>query len=451
MSAHIDVNPAIDATVGRTVPPAILGLGLGGMAIGVAAVAYGFAVAGAAWTWGAILVGLVYTLAIAQGGMTFSNILTVTWGQWGRPFKRASETMFFVMPIAFVVLLVFLAFGMGIYVWMPDTIIPGGPFPLAPHSPEAIASKPWWLTHGFVALRMIGGFGWLMLLDFLYVRASLGPDLLLARNRLGDKAPSWWGFFIGGETDVARAVQRGQAMQSRIAPVMIISMAAVMTLMQMDLLMSLAPSWSSNLFPAWQTVSGFWIALAAVTAFTLVNQEWLGLDRYVRPNHTLDAGKLMLTCCMFWGYTTFAQILPIWYTNMPEETDFLLVRLMLPQWSWLAQTVAICCFLAPFTIMLSRGLKKMRWPLVGLCVLTLTGLFLERSLLVLPQVHLGDTFPTASFLVVNVGVWLGCLGLVLTVTSQFMARVPAIVVSDPDMQPHPWDVHVTSLDATTHH
>ncbi|MBA2321439.1 MAG: hypothetical protein H0V89_09810 [Deltaproteobacteria bacterium] len=449
-AAHIDVNPAIDASVGRTVPPAVLGAGVALMLLGVVSVGIGFAIAGPAWTWGAILVGLVYTLAIAQGGIIFSVIQTATWGRWGRPFKRVAETLFFVMPIAYVALLVFLVGGLGIYVWNPDTIIPGGPVSLLPHSPEAVASKPIWLAEGFVIARMAIGFLWILIINFVYVRASLAPDLLMARQRLGNRAPGWWGTFIGSETDLNRAIARSQRTQELLAPVIVVSFAAVFTLLAMDLLMSLAPIWYSNMFPAWQTVSGFWLSLAVLTALTLILRDWLGLKQYVRPNHTHDIGKLMLAGCMFWAYTTFAQILPIWYTNMPEETDFLLVRMFLPQWSWLSQLVAITCFVAPFTILLSRGIKKMRWPLVGLCALIMTGIFLERSLMVLPQVHLGDDFPTTWFLLVNVGVWLGCLGLVLTVVSQFLARVPAIVVSDPHLQAHPWDVHVASLDATHH-
>ena len=149
---------------------------------------------------------------------------------------------------------------------------------------------------------------------------------------------------------------------------------------------------------------------------------------------------------MFWAYTTYAQLLPIWYTDMPEETDFLLVRMYLPQWSWLAKTVAICCFVGPFTILLSRGIKKMRYPFAGICTLIMFGIFMERSLLVMPSVYFGDTFPTVDFLIVNVGMLAGFLGLMVQVVGRVMAQLPMLVISDPYLGEHPWDQHVHSLD-----
>jgi hypothetical protein len=181
----------------------------------------------------------------------------------------------------------------------------------------------------------------------------------------------------------------------------------------------------------------------------MIARDWLAIGRFLRPNVTHDLGKLMLAGAMFWAYTGFAQLLPIWYTDMPEETDFLLVRLYLPEWSWLAQTVAICCFLAPFTILLSRGIKKMRWPFAGICALVCVGIFLERSLLVLPSVHFGDPrTPLVAFVVLGTG--LGFVGLFVQVVGRVLASVPPVVVSDPHLETHPWDIHAHSLDHAHH-
>jgi hypothetical protein len=456
MSAMPDVNPVIDGMADRQVPPIVNGVGALLMVVGLGAFGYGLAVAGAAATWGAFLVGLFWALGVCQGAIMLSVIMTGTWGRWGRPLKRISESFFFVLPLLYLLLIVFLIGGLGIYKWHPTPFPPIEHIDLEPHSPAAWRSKPIWLTPGFFMARQLGGLALLMALDFFYIRASLGPDMLQAKLRLGAKAPAWWNNFIGGHTDLAKAVDAGQARQSTLFAPLGMVYALVWSFLAFDLIMSLEPWWYTNMFGGWIFVSSVWTGYCAIGIVAMVGRDWLGLGEFIKPAVTHDLGKLMLAACMFWAYTLFAQLLPIWYANMPEETQFFLVRLggeggALTAWRWMAQTVAVLCFLAPFTILLSRGVKKMRWPFVAVCSLILFGIFMERSLLVMPQVYPDATteFPTVHFLILHVGVWLGFIGLIVTVVSNVLARIPPLVVSDPHLGPHPWDQHVHSLDA--HH
>ncbi len=451
MSSMPDVNRVIDGIAGRTLPSTLNLASIAAIVFGVAAFAFGlFGLGdGGAWAWGAYLVALVYVLALGQGGIMFSVLLTGTWGRWGRSLKRIGEVLGLFLPIVWLLLLVFVLFGLKIYVWNPATIIPGGPVALAPHSPEAIASKELWLQPGFFIVRQLLALGLLVVLDLVYVRASLRPDLIMAKQHLGAKAPAWWDRIIGGSTDLEATLRASLKTQSRMAPILGAVYALVMSFVAFDLIMSLSPWWYSNMFGGWTFVSAFWVALATIGFVAMVTKDWLAIDEFVTPTVTLDLGKLMLAGCMFWAYTAYAQLLPIWYTDLPEETDYLLVRMYLPQWAWLSQTVAVTCFVAPFTILLSRGVKKMRWPFAAICLLVMMGIFLERTLLVMPSIHFGDTFPVMNFAVVSVGVWVGFLGLMTQVCGRLLASLPPLVVSDPYLETHPWDVHVHSLDA--HH
>ncbi len=452
MSAHgPDVTPVIDSIKTRQLPPTVNALSLAGIAWGVLAFGYGYFVADRAWTLGAYLVALIYVMSIAQGGVMFAVIQTGTWARWGRPLKRIGEALGVFLPVAWLGLLGFFALGgLKIYVWNPDTIVASGPVSLHPHSPEAIASKEFWLQPGFFALRQLVGTGLLFGLGLVYIRASLKPDLIQAKARLGSDAPAWWDRIIGGETNLEAAVEQGQNTQSLLFPFLGWAYALVFSLVAFDLIMSLSPWWYANMFGGWTFVSAVWLGFATMAVVSMVGRDWLGLTGIVRPATTHDHGKLMLAMTMFWAYTAYAQLLPIWYTDMPEETDFLLVRLMLPQWKWLAQTVGALCFVAPFTILLSRGIKKMRYPFAGIGALIMVGIFLERSLLVYPSIYLGDTFPWANFLVISLGMLAGALGIMTQVVGRFLATAPTVVVSDPYLQPHPWDVHVHSLDAPHH-
>lgn len=448
-SSEPDMNPVIDGVVGRSLPAAANAASLAMIGLGVAAFGTGlFAMGdGGVVAWGAFLVGVLYTLAISQGGVLFSVIQTATWGRWGRPLKRVAESFGFFLPVAWLLLVVFLIFGLKIYSWNPHTAVEGGPVALEPHSPTVYAAKPFWLSPNFFRLRLALGVGFLILLDFAYLRAAMRPDLHAAIARLGAKAPSWWTSFVGAPTgDLKAAVEASQNTQTRLFGFIAVTYALVMSMVAFDTLMSLSPWWASNMFGAWVFVSSYWMSVAMLGAVTMLGRDWLGLKNIVKPKHTHDLGKIMLAGTMFWAYTTFAQLLPIWYTDMPEETDYLLVRLFLPEWTWLSQLVAVTCFVAPFTILLSRGVKKMRWPFLGICSLILVGLFFERTLLVQPSIFHGDPRFHPVFWFTCIGTWLGFLGLWIQVVGRALASIPPVVVTDPHFEDHPWDVHVHALD-----
>ncbi|MEN0062491.1 MAG: hypothetical protein AAGA48_10095 [Myxococcota bacterium] len=441
-----NLNPVIDGLIGRKLPNSVHYGSLAAMAVGVVAFFAGVVVLGKpAYTWGAYLVGLVYTLAIAQGGVIFAILMTGTTGRWGRPVKRIGEAFGFFLPVGWLLLAVFLVFGIYVYSWHPETIIEGGQVDLAPHSAEAAASKEYWLAPGFFTARQLAFLGILIVLDGLYIYQSLRPDLVMARQRLGNKAPAIWETFTRGSGDLATTVRESLRGQALLTPFIGLAYALVFSFVGFDLIMSLSPWWFSNMFGGFIFMSSFWLALAALGAVAVAARDWLRLGPFVTSNVTHDIGKLMLAGCMFWAYTTYAQLLPIWYTDMPEETEFLLVRMRHPDWEWLAMMVGVTCFLAPFTILVSRGIKKMRWPFFGICLLVMVGLFLERSLLVLPSVYFESALATDTILI-SIGVWVGFMGLFIQVVGQVLCRIPPLVISDPYLEPHPWDVHVHSLD-----
>lgn len=451
MSAHEkNVAAALSAIKTRTLPPLVNGLALGGIAWGVAALGYGLTAGDKGWTLGALLVALVYTFSIAQGAMMLSVILTGTQARWGRGLKRIAESYGLYLPFAWVLISLFLVFGVDLYPWHPHTIT-GDPVSLAPHSPEAPHSKELWLSPTSFVVRNILVLGFMVLVDLWFLRASLKPDLIAARKELGNAGPAWWGWIVGNETDVAKAVADGEKTMGGMVPLMGFSYALVMSNVAFDLIMSLDPWWFSNMFGGWTFMSALWGGLALIAVTTMLSLDWLSLRSFVKPNTTHDLGRFMLAGTMFWGYTLYAQILPIWYADMPEETGFLMVRLMLPQWIPLSKVVAILCFIAPFTILLSRGIKKMRWPFAGIAGIILMGLFLERSLLVMPSVWLEPTVPWGSFLFINLGLLAGAVGLMVSVVARVLSTIPAVPVTDPLLETHPWDVHVHSLDAHAHH
>jgi hypothetical protein len=372
------------------------------------------------------LVNLVYFFGLSFGGLAFATAQTVTLARWGRPLKRIAESFIVVSPFLWLLLAFFLfTGGLELYEWKthPETL----------HGHKAV-----WLTEGFFVVRVLGGTGLLSLLGFLYLRNSLRPDLGAASKELEGNHPAWWGRLIQGYGTVEEETASCQKRMMTMSPIYLIMYATILSFVSFDLVMSLAPHWYSNMFGAWFFASCFWLAMTWTGLLSLRCRGWLGLDDLLTPAVYHDLGKLVFGFSMVWAYMFFAQLLPIWYGNMTEETGFLLIRMSSEPWTYMTRVVGAMCFLIPFITLLSRGIKKMPFGFFVVLCIVATGVWLERYLVAVPSVWMEQSIPLGP---VEIGISLGFVGLFLYVFARFISQVPPVPVTDPYMQPHPDDVH----------
>jgi hypothetical protein len=288
-----------------------------------------------------------------------------------------------------------------------------------------------------------------MVLALAMVRMSLRSDIAMAREHLKDKAPKGWPWNRFTNLGSAKVEsEKSFKNQLKIAPVICISYAVIYTMIAVDVSMSLAPHWYANMFPAWLFMSSIWSGLVYIALFSLIGREWLGVRELLPSNIYHDLGKLTFAFCMFWGYTTFAQYLPIWYGNMTEEIGFILIRTAMHPWDRVAQAVFLLCFLAPWTILLSRGLKKIPSAYISVACVIAVGIWLERYLVNMPSIWMEDTLPLGF---IEIGMAAGMLGAFILVVTSVLARVPGATISDDFMQPDPDHVHIVPKSQRGHH
>lgn len=414
-------------TTPREVPGVVKTLGFAGIGIGVLAFAGGLAT-DAQRTWGVVLTCIVYFVGLSFGGPMFSVIQTITLGRWGRPLKRVAESFGSFIPFAvgawFLYLMGVLGGFIQVYPWLHEE--------MPPH--KAIYFQPAFFVGRQLVLMTI-----LSLLAFAFLQNSLRADLGVMQKKLGVKAPAWWGRLTSGwkgdDEEAEAAYQRG----IKLGPVMAVSYMLIYSVFAVDAVMSLNPHWYANMFPVWQAVSNVWMSLSWIVIFSVLGRQWLGLEKLATPKVYHDLGKLMFAFCMFWAYNFFAQLLPIWYGNMPEETGYLLLRLYMEPWKYLSWVVGSMCFFIPFTVLLSRGIKKSPYSLVVVAFIIVTGIFLERFLLVMPEIHRKDTLPIGP---VEIGVLLGFVGAFVSVVTRYLAQIPSTPINDPFLYTNPFEVHV---------
>src|SRR5437762_3947177 len=153
-----------------------------------------------------------------------------------------------------------------------------------------------------------------------------------------------------------------------------------------DWLMSLNYHWFSTMF-------GVYIfAGAAGSSMSLLVLVITGLRQagYLREVVTLEhyhiMGKWMLAFCVFWAYIGFSQYMLYWYANIPEETEYYLVR-NTESWWPLSLLLVFGRFFVPFAILLLRSIKKHPHQLCWVAGWMLLMQALDIYIIVLPSLH----------------------------------------------------------------
>ncbi|MGA2957846.1 MAG: hypothetical protein ABSF48_19230 [Thermodesulfobacteriota bacterium] len=216
--------------------------------------------------------------------------------------------------------------------------------------------------------------------------------------------------------------------QKILSPIIGIAYAFILSLLAFDLIMSLDPHWYSTLFGGYYFMGSFFVAIVAIYLVSLLFLDSPVLREHIHARQLHDLGKLTLAFCVFTGYLFYAQFNTIWYGNLPEETRYVILRVKLSPWEPLAWVILFMILIIPFFVLLSRRVKLKRGPMIGLTILILVGMWLERFILVAPSIWKREWIPLGPLEVLITAGFFGLMGLCFTL---FLRRFPVIPVSDP--------------------
>jgi Ni/Fe-hydrogenase subunit HybB-like protein len=204
--------------------------------------------------------------------------------------------------------------------------------------------------------------------------------------------------------------------------------AIVLSLIAIDLIMSLDPHWVSTLFGAYYFMGSFYTALAGLMVLCGISLSAYGLQDFIMPKQFHDLGKLLLGFCVVTGDFFYSQFLVIWYGNLPEEAQYVILRVRNTPWQFLAWTVLIVCFALPFVILLNRKIKMKPRAMVILGIIILIGMWLERLLLIAPSLWKEAQLPLGM---IELLISAGFLGIMALCVLLFLRQFPILPLSDP--------------------
>jgi hypothetical protein len=190
-------------------------------------------------------------------------------------------------------------------------------------------------------------------------------------------------------------------------------------------LMSIDAHWYSTMY-SWYTFASTFVAGIGLITLFVVFLKNNGYLEYTNREHLHDLGKFMFAFSIFWTYLWFDQFMLIWYANIPEETIYFKIRMQGP-YRGIFFLNLIINFLAPFLILMTRTAKRNYGTITMISVLIIFGHWLDFFQMVMPAISPKHV----PFMLPDIGIALGFMGLIMFVTARALAKAPLIAKNNP--------------------
>ena len=392
------------------------------MIVGAIAIIAGYFVYGenhhARW-WSNMMINGFYFLGIALGALFMYALNFATETAWAVLLRRVMESVFSFIPYASaVMIIVFIGSTFHwnhIYHWMDEAVTmeyvsaasegsehaeyfssleaaekAGADVIVNPSYDELIANKTMYLNKPFFWIRSLIYIGTFIFFGNWFRKRSLKEDE------------------VGGTEIHIKGYKR--------AAVYLVIFAVFSSTLSWDWLMSIDTHWFSTLY-GWYVFSGMWVsAMNIITIITLylISKGYL---KGVNSSHLQDMGKWVFALSFLWSYLWFSQFLLIWYSNIPEEVTYFIVRINEYKVPFFG--MFIVNFALPMVVLMSRDAKRNPGFLIAMGTIIFIGHYMDTFMLIVPGV-----MEKMAFGWLEVGFLLGFMGLFINRVFASLAKAP---------------------------
>jgi Ni/Fe-hydrogenase subunit HybB-like protein len=368
--------------------------------------------------WGWEIVNFVWWIGIGHAGTAFSIFLLILRQKWRTSINRAAEaiTVFAVMCAA-----LFPALHMG-RIWLAFYIFPypntRGPLWVNFNSPL------FWDFTAITAYLLISASFWYL---------GMLPDLGTIRDRTTSKIKkAIYGFFSLSWTGSSRQWIRFESLSFILGGIAAVLVVSVHSIVATDFAVGIEPGWHTTIFPPFFVVGAIFSGFAMVMTLMVLIRKIYRLTDYITDNHMDAIARILIFISLIMGTAYLTEIFISWYSGNEYEMFTLFRNRITGDYTTQFWGMIICNALIPQLF----WFRKVRRNWIGLLVVSLIiniGMWLERYNIVVTSLSkdfLPSSWASYTPTVIDIGVFVGTIGLFASGVLLFMRYIPMMAISE---------------------
>jgi hypothetical protein len=296
------------------------------------------------------LLGLMLTFGFSVGGLALLMVQYCSGGKWGLLLRRPLEAMSRTLPLVFVFWIPIALLQKRLYMWANHGIVDQA-YQLGQITNEQVET----IDH---AIK--------------WKAPMLNPTAFIV---VGVICFLIWGFYMWRLNTLALRRDQDSIVNTpywikkfeNISGPGIVVYSLTMTAAVIYWVMSLDVTWYSSVYGLLFLVGQGYSVLAMSIMIAIGLSKGEPFRTLLRTTEQHDLGKFTFAFVMLNIYLAFSQFLIIWSGNLPEEINWYLDRIR-GHWGVIITLDFMFHWLIPFTMLLSRDIKRNKKRLVGVCM-----------------------------------------------------------------------------------
>lgn len=366
--------------------------------------------------WGWDITNFVWWIGIGHAGTLISAILLLFRQKWRTGVNRAAEAM-----TIFAVLCAALYPGIHMgRLWVPFYIFP---YP---------NSRAVWPNFDSPLLWDVFAISTYFTVSLLFWYIGLIPDLATLRDRAKSTLrKNIYKFLSFGWSGSAKQWQRFESISLVLAGLATPLVLSVHTIVSFDFATSVIPGWHTTIFPPYFVAGAIFSGFAMVLTLMIITRKILHLEDYITIGHIESMNKVIILTGSIVGIAYTTELFVAWYSGNIYEQYAFLNRAMGP-YAWAYWIMMTCNVFSPQLM----WFKKLRRSIVATFILSIIiniGMWFERFVIIVTSLH-RDFLPSSWTYyvptIVEVGIFVGTLGIFFTLFLLFARTFPVIAIAE---------------------
>ena len=366
------------------------------------------------WAWD--ITDFVWWVGIGHAGTLISAVLLLFRQNWRNSINRAAEAM---TIFAVICAATYVVAHMG-RPWLAYWI-----FPL----PNQYGSL--WVNFNSPLVWDAFAISTYFTVSLVFWYCGLLPDIATVRDRATGLRKRIYSILSFGWTGSVKTWQRFEIVSLILAGISTPLVLSVHTIVSMDFATSVIPGWHTTIFPPYFVAGAIFSGFAMVQTLLLVMRKVLNFENYITMFHIESMNKIILVTGSIVGIAYLTELFIAWYSGSEYELYAFTNRIGGP-YAWAYWAMMTCNVISPQLF----WFKKIRTSIPVSWVLSIVvniGMWFERFVIIVTSLH-RDYLPSSWAMFyptwVDVGIFVGSIGLFFTLFLLFLRFLPGIAIAE---------------------